>query len=45
MFVKREEHRISLIGGLILLVLTLAAGLSTFVVMQRQAQAILGKSL
>ncbi len=45
MFVKREEHRIIIIGGLILLVLTLAAGLATYAVMQRQTEAILVKNL
>ena len=45
MFLKRQDHRVSFIGGLILAVLTLAAGISVYVVMQRQAESILSKSL
>ena len=45
MFLKRQDRRISVIGGLILAVLTLAAGISVYVVMQRQAESILSKSL
>jgi PAS domain S-box-containing protein len=45
LFLNLEKHRINIIGGLILVVLTLAAGISVFVVMQRQAEAKLGKSL
>ena len=44
-FLKRQDHRISVIGGLILVILTLAAGISVFVVMQRQAESLLSKSL
>ncbi len=40
-----ESHRIGLIGGLILIVLTLAAGLAVYALMQRQAESILVKSL
>jgi diguanylate cyclase (GGDEF)-like protein/PAS domain S-box-containing protein len=42
---KGAERKISFIGGLILLVLTLAAGISVYVVMQRQAESTLTKSL
>ena len=42
---NRESHRISIIGGLILVALTLASGIAVYVVMQRQAEAILVKSL
>lgn len=45
MFLEREDRRISLIGGLILMVLTLIAGISVYVVMQRQAESILSSSL
>ncbi len=45
MFFKRDDYRISSIGGLILLVLTLTAGFSVYVVMQRQAEEILVKNL
>jgi diguanylate cyclase (GGDEF)-like protein/PAS domain S-box-containing protein len=38
-------HRIILIGGLILAALTLASGIAVYMVMQRQAEAILVKSL
>ena len=44
-FLKRQDHRISVIGGFILAVLTLSAGISVFVVMQRQAESLLSKSL
>ena len=40
-----ESHRIGLIGGLILIVLTLAAGLAVYALMQRQAESVLVKSL
>ena len=40
-----DSHRIGIIGGLILTGLTLASGLAVYVVMQRQAEAILVKSL
>ncbi|MDO9636860.1 MAG: GGDEF domain-containing protein, partial [Thiobacillus sp.] len=40
-----DSHRIGIIGGLILAGLTLASGLAVYVVMQRQAEAILVKSL
>ncbi|MDO8767555.1 MAG: EAL domain-containing protein [Burkholderiaceae bacterium] len=45
MFLKGQERRLSIIGGLIMAGLTLTAGLSVYVVMQRQAESILGKSL
>nr|MDP2190253.1 EAL domain-containing protein [Rhodoferax sp.] len=45
MFLAREKHRIDILSGLILLALTLAAGISVFVVMQRQAVSLLSKSL
>ena len=45
LYLKREDRRINLIGGLILVVLTLVAGISVYVVMQRQAESILSKSL
>ncbi|MGA7800976.1 MAG: EAL domain-containing protein [Gammaproteobacteria bacterium] len=41
----KEDQRISLIGALILAGLTLAAGVTAFVVMQNQAQAVLRRSL
>ena len=40
-----ESHRIGLIGGLILIVLTLAAGIAVYALMQRQAESVLVKSL
>ncbi len=45
MLLKREDRRISIIGGLVLVALTLAAGISVYVVMQRQAESILSRSL
>lgn len=45
MLKESNKYRINIIGGIILLVLTLAAGISVYVVMQRQAEAILSKSL
>ena len=45
MFLAQEKHRINIIGGLILVALTLAAGISVYVVMQRQAESMLSKSL
>lgn len=45
MFSKPDEHRISLFGFLILITLTLIAGISVFSVMQHQAESMLGKSL
>lgn len=41
----QKSHRIILIGGLILVALTLASGIAVYVVMQRQAESILVKSL
>jgi diguanylate cyclase (GGDEF)-like protein/PAS domain S-box-containing protein len=41
----QKSHRIILIGGLILGALTLASGIAVYVVMQRQAESILVKSL
>jgi len=40
-----KSHRIVLIGGLILAALTFASGFAVYAVMQRQAEAILVKSL
>lgn len=45
MFLKFEKHRINIIGGLILVVLTLTAGISVYVVMQRNAESLLSKGL
>ena len=45
MGLPHKIHRIILIGGLILAALTLASGIAVYVVMQRQAEAILVKSL
>lgn len=42
---QREDRKISFIGGLILLAITLVAGLSVFLMMQRQTEVILGNSL
>lgn len=42
---KHTERRISLISGLILLGLTLAAGLSVFVIMQRHTETLLSRGL
>ena len=42
---KHEEQRISLIGLLILMVLTMTAGISVYMVMQQQTKAILTKSI
>jgi len=40
-----ESHRIGLIGGLILVALTLASGIAVYAVMQRQTESILVRSL
>ncbi len=40
-----ESHRISIIGGLILVTLTLASGIGVYAVMQRQVESILVRSL
>ena len=45
MFLLREKYRIDITIALILVVLTLAAGISVYVVMQRQAESLLSKSL
>lgn len=45
MFISHDERKISLIGGLILTVLTLTAGFSVFVIMQKQTESLLSKSL
>ncbi len=45
MFLRTQEHKISLIGGAILVVITLIAGVCVFLVMQRQTEDILDKSL
>ncbi|MEO6291690.1 MAG: hypothetical protein ABIO88_03630, partial [Burkholderiaceae bacterium] len=44
MLLTAQERRISIIGGLIMAGLTLAAGISVYVVMQWQAESLLGKS-
>ncbi|MDW5441663.1 ATP-binding protein [Polaromonas sp. SM01] len=41
----RQDRKISFIGGIILLVATLAAGISVYVVMQRQAETALSRNL
>ena len=43
LFLKHQDHSVS--GGLILAGLTLAAGIFVYVVMQRQAESLPGKSL
>jgi diguanylate cyclase (GGDEF)-like protein/PAS domain S-box-containing protein len=45
MLFKRDDRKISIISGLILLALTLAAGVSVFAVMQRQAETILARNI
>ena len=45
MFQLSKKNRIDIISALILVVLTLAAGISVYVVMQRQAKSLLSKSL
>lgn len=45
MFISHDERKISLIGGLILTVLTLTAGFSVFIIMQKQTESLLSKSL
>ncbi len=45
MFLNRGKQKINIVGGLILVALTLAAGISVYVVMQRQAESMLRKSL
>lgn len=45
MFISRDERKISLIGGLILTVLTLTAGFSVFIFMQKQTEFLLSRSL
>ncbi|MBI5753227.1 MAG: EAL domain-containing protein [Hydrogenophilales bacterium] len=45
LFRTRDEKRISLISGAILLILTVAAGLSVYGVMHKQAEAQLSRSL
>ncbi|WP_297447090.1 EAL domain-containing protein [Acidiferrobacter sp.] len=42
---KKEDLRISFISGIILVLLTLAAGASTYLVMQHEAESILKKHL
>lgn len=42
---KQDDYRISFVGFLILMVLTVATGISVYVVMQHQARSILSKSL
>ena len=45
MFPAFEKYRIVTLSALILLALTLAAGISVYVVMQRQAESLLSKNL
>ena len=45
LFRARDERRISLIAGAILFILTLASGVSVYVVMHHQAQASLSRGL
>lgn len=45
MFSTHDERRISLVGGLILTILTLIAGLYVFSVMQRQTESVLSLGL
>lgn len=45
MFLAQTKRGINIIGGLILTTLTLAAGISVFVVMQRQAESMLSKNI
>jgi len=45
LFQLSKKNRIDIISALILVVLTLAAGISVYVVMQRQAESLLSKSL
>lgn len=45
LFISRDERKISLIGGLILTIMTLTAGFSVFVIMQKQTESLLSKSL
>lgn len=45
MLKESNKYRINIIGGIILLILTLVTGISVYVVMQRQAEATLSKSL
>ena len=42
---KKEDLRISFMSGIILVLLTLAAGASTYLVMQHEAESILKKTL
>jgi PAS domain S-box-containing protein len=41
----RQDHRISLIGGIIFLVTTLTAGIAVYVVMERQTESVLSRGL
>ena len=45
MRLAKEDLRISLIAGVILVVLTLAAGISSYLVMQRETESILKRNL
>ena len=42
---QNESHRIGIVGGLILIALTLASGIAVYAVMQRQTESILVRSL
>lgn len=45
MFLKRQDRKIIILGGLLLLMGILAVGISVFVVMQRQVESLLSKNL
>ena len=45
MFLNLEKHRIDILSAIILVTLTLAAGISAYVVMQRQAESLLSNNL
>lgn len=42
---QHDSHHIGIVGGLILVALTLTSGIAVYIVMQRQAEAILVRSL
>ncbi|MDP3413408.1 MAG: hypothetical protein Q8S16_09465, partial [Polaromonas sp.] len=45
LFSMRQDRWIALVGGLILLVTSMAAGIAVYVVMQQQTQSVLSRSL
>jgi diguanylate cyclase (GGDEF)-like protein/PAS domain S-box-containing protein len=45
LFLNLKKHRIAILSALILVILTLATGISVYVVMQRQAESMLSKNL